>query len=69
MAFVLAAAVLVSGSKIAAAAGAGFAVAALGGYLLVAWPEAPLWANDAVSAEVSRRMTSSQGDDGGNSRH
>jgi len=36
-AFVLAAAVLVSGSRVAAAAGAGFAVATLGGYLLSVW--------------------------------
>jgi predicted lipoprotein with Yx(FWY)xxD motif len=37
VAFVLAVAVLVSGSKIVAAAGAGFAVATLGGYLLSVW--------------------------------
>src|SRR5215471_15736985 len=37
VAFVLAAAVLVSGSRVAAAAGAGFAVATLGGYLLSVW--------------------------------
>jgi hypothetical protein len=36
-AFVLAAAVLVSGSRVASAAGAGFAVATLGGYLLSVW--------------------------------
>ena len=37
MAFFLAAAVLASGSRIVAAAGAGFAVATLGGYLLSVW--------------------------------
>ena len=37
VAFVLAAAVLVSGSRIVAAAGAGFALATLGGYLLTMW--------------------------------
>jgi predicted lipoprotein with Yx(FWY)xxD motif len=37
VALVLAAAVLVSGSKIVAAVGAGFAVATLGGYLLSVW--------------------------------
>jgi hypothetical protein len=37
VAFVLAAAVLVSGSRIVAAAGAGFALATLGGYLLSVW--------------------------------
>ena len=36
-AFVLALAVLVSGSRLAAAAGAGFALATLGGYLLSVW--------------------------------
>ena len=36
-AFVLAAAVLVSGSRLAAAAGAGFALSTLGGYLLSVW--------------------------------
>jgi predicted lipoprotein with Yx(FWY)xxD motif len=36
-AFVLAAVVLASGSRLAAAAGAGFAVATLGGYLLSIW--------------------------------
>jgi predicted lipoprotein with Yx(FWY)xxD motif len=36
-AFVLALAVLVSGSQLAAAAGAGFAVATLGGYILSLW--------------------------------
>jgi predicted lipoprotein with Yx(FWY)xxD motif len=36
-AFVLAAAVLVTGSRVAAAAGAGFALATLGGYLLSLW--------------------------------
>ncbi|HEY2316409.1 MAG TPA: hypothetical protein VGH96_22570 [Streptosporangiaceae bacterium] len=36
-AFVLAVAVLVTGSRLAAAAGAGFAVATLGGYLLTVW--------------------------------
>ena len=37
VAFVLAVAVLVTGSRLAAAAGAGFAVATLGGYLLTVW--------------------------------
>jgi hypothetical protein len=36
-AFVLAVVVLASGSRLAAAAGAGFAVATLGGYLLSVW--------------------------------
>ena len=36
-AFVLALAVLVSGSRLAAAAGAGFALSTLGGYLLTVW--------------------------------
>jgi hypothetical protein len=36
-AFGLAAAVLVSGSRLAAAAGAGFALSTLGGYLLSVW--------------------------------
>src|SRR3984893_14343809 len=36
-AFALAAAVLVSGSRLAAAAGAGFALSTLGGYLLSVW--------------------------------
>ncbi len=36
-AFVLAAAVLVTGSRLAAAAGAGFALSTLGGYLLSVW--------------------------------
>jgi predicted lipoprotein with Yx(FWY)xxD motif len=36
-AFVLAVAVLVTGSRLAAAAGAGFAVSTLGGYLLTVW--------------------------------
>ncbi len=36
-AFVLAAAVLVTGSRVAAAAGAGFALSTLGGYLLSVW--------------------------------
>ena len=37
-AFGLAAGVLVSGSRLAAAAGAGFALSTLGGYLLSVWP-------------------------------
>ncbi len=37
IAFLLAIVVLVSGSRLAAAAGAGFAVATLGGYLLTVW--------------------------------
>src|SRR6266481_4949367 len=36
-AFGLAAAVLISGSRLAAAAGAGFALSTLGGYLLTVW--------------------------------